>query len=39
MTCMRKHENAEAVQSGSSRLGTGRDLDDAVLAASNRVIS
>ena len=39
MTCMRKHENAEAVQSGASRLGTGRDLDDAVLAASNRVIS
>ena len=38
-TCFRKHENAEAVQSGASRLGMGRDLDDAVLAAQNRVMN
>lgn len=38
-TCFRKHENAGAVQSGSGRLGLGRDLDDAVLAATNRSIA
>ena len=37
-TCFRKHENQEAVQSGLSRMGQGRDLDDAVLAATNRSI-
>ena len=36
MTCLRKHENAEAIQAGSARMGMGRDLDDAVLAAQNR---
>ena len=35
-TCGRKHENAAAVQSGTGKLGMGRDLDDAVLAATNR---
>lgn len=38
LTCFRKHENAEAVQSGASRMGMGRDLDDAVLAATNKTI-
>ena len=38
-TCFRKHENAGAVQSGTGRLGMGRDLDDAVLAATNRSIA
>lgn len=38
-TCFRKHENAGAVQSGNSRMGLGRDLDDAVLVATNRIIS
>jgi hypothetical protein len=38
-TCFRKHENAAAVQSGTGRLGMGRDLDDAVLAATNRSIA
>ena len=37
-TCLRKHENAEAVQAGSSKMGQGRDLDDAVLAATNRMM-
>lgn len=36
---MRKHENAGAVQSGTSKMGMGRDLDDAVLAATNRSIA
>jgi len=35
-TCFRKHENQGAVSSGVSRFGQGRDLDDAVLAATNR---
>ena len=34
-TCFRKHENQTAVH-GGSRLGLGRDLDDAVLAATNK---
>ena len=38
-TCFRKHENAAAVQSGTSKMGMGRDLDDAVLAATNRSIA
>ena len=36
---MRKHENQGSVQSGTGRLGMGRDLDDAVLAATNRSIA
>ena len=38
LTCFRKHENADAVQSGASKLGQGRDLDDAVLASQNRMM-
>ena len=34
MTCFRSHENAGAVSAGGT-AGTGRDLDDAVLAAVN----
>ena len=37
MTCMRSHQNTGAVQSGGAS-GTGRDLDDAVLAAVNQSI-
>ena len=37
-TCFRKHENQGAVASGSSRMGMGKDLDDAVLAATNKNI-
>ena len=39
LTCFRQHENSDAVQSGASRLGLGRDLDDAVLAATNKTIA
>ena len=38
-TCFRRHENAGATTSGSSKLGLGRDLDDAVLAATNKSIA
>ena len=38
MTCFRNHENAGAVQAGGA-MGTGRDLDDAVLAAVNQSIN
>ena len=38
-TCLRKHENAAAVSSGPNRMGLGRDLDDAVLAATNHNIA
>jgi len=38
LTCFRNHENRDAVQSGASKLGVGRDLDDAVLAATNKSI-
>ena len=34
LTCFREHENAAAVSSGTTS-NTGRDLDDAVLAAVN----
>lgn len=37
-TCMRKHENAGAVSS-MQKFGVGQDLDDAVLAATNKNIS
>lgn len=38
-TCFRSHENQAAVHGGNGKLGTGRDLDDAVLAATNKSIS
>ena len=37
LTCFRSHENAGAVSAGGT-AGTGRDLDDAVLAAVNQSI-
>lgn len=38
-TCMRKHENAAAVESQKQKFGVGQDLDDAVLAATNKSIN
>ena len=38
LTCFRKHENADAVMSGAGKMGMGRDLDDAVLAATNKTL-
>jgi hypothetical protein len=38
LTCFREHENAAAVSSGTTS-NTGRDLDDAVLAAVNQSIN
>ena len=38
-TCMRKHENAGAVSSNMQKFGVGQDLDDAVLAATNKSIN
>ena len=35
-TCCRKHGNADAVYSNNQKYGVGRDLDDAVLAATNK---
>ena len=37
-TCFRAHDNSEAVMSGANKLGLGRDLDDAVLAAQNKAM-
>jgi hypothetical protein len=37
MTCFRDHENQEAVSRGVA-LGSGKDLDDAVLAATSNMI-
>ena len=37
LTCFRSHENQEAVNRGVA-LGGGRDLDDAVLAATSNMI-
>ena len=37
LTCFRSHENQEAVHRGVA-LGGGRDLDDAVLAATSNMI-
>ena len=39
MTCVRKHENQGAVNAGSGQFGQGKDLDDAVLAATNNMIN
>jgi hypothetical protein len=38
-TCFRKHENQGSVVSGGGKMGVGRDLDDAVLAATNKNIA
>ena len=38
LTCFRKHENQGAVMSGAGKMGMGRDLDDAVLAATNKTL-
>ena len=35
-TCFRAHENQGSVQSQTSKMGVGRDLDEAVLAATNK---
>jgi hypothetical protein len=38
LTCFRDHENQEAVGRGMA-AGTGKDLDDAVLAATSNAIN
>lgn len=38
-TCFRKHENSEAVSNTMQRFGVGQDIDDAVLAATNKSIN
>lgn len=38
LTCFRAHENQEAVSRGAA-AGTGKDLDDAVLAATGNIIN
>lgn len=38
-TCLRKHENAEAIHSTIQKFGVGQDLDEAVLAATNQAIN
>ena len=37
LTCFRTHENQDSISRGIA-VGTGRDLDDAVLAATNNAI-
>ena len=37
LTCFRDHENQDAVSRGIA-LGSGKDLDDAVLAATSNMI-
>jgi RES domain-containing protein len=37
LTCFRSHENQDAVSRGAA-IGSGRDIDDAVLAATDNVI-
>eukprot|EP00347_Sterkiella_histriomuscorum_P017569 403348833 len=37
-TCCRKHQNTGAISATNQRFGVGKDLDDAVLAATNRNI-
>lgn len=37
LTCFRDHENQDAVSRGVA-LGSGKDLDDAVLAATSNMI-
>ena len=38
LTCLRAHENQEAVSRGAAS-GMGKDLDDAVLAATSNIIN
>jgi len=38
LSCFRKHQNGEAVRSSNKVMGIGRDIDDAVLAATNKSI-
>jgi hypothetical protein len=38
LTCFRTHENQEAVSRGAAS-GAGKDLDDAVLAATSNIIN
>ena len=38
LTCFRAHENQEAVSRGAA-AGMGKDLDDAVLAATSNIIN
>ena len=38
LTCFRKHHNTQAIYQGDQRFGIGRDLDDAVLAATNHYL-
>ena len=37
LTCFRDHENTQAVSRGVA-IGSGRDLDDAVLAATTNLL-
>jgi hypothetical protein len=37
LTCFRSHENQSAVSRGVA-VGSGRDIDDAVLAATSNII-
>ena len=37
-TCFRRHQNMDAVHSSNMKFGVGHDLDDAVLAATNKSI-
>jgi len=38
LTCFRDHENQEAIGRGAAN-GQGKDLDDAVLAATSNIIN
>ena len=38
-TCLRKHQNTGAISQNDQKFGIGRDLDDAVLAATNKSIN
>ena len=38
LSCFRKHSNSEAIRSSNKVMGIGRDIDDAVLAATNKSI-
>ena len=37
--CCRKHSNAQAIMNNGKANAIGRDLDDAVLAATNQTIN
>jgi len=38
-TCCRRHENTGAVASSNQKFGIGKDIDDAVLAATDQGIA